>query len=185
MEKGIESYLQFLKGDKTAMRSIVESYWDTMLLFTNGYVHNLSDAEDIAQEALIELAVRKPKLEEEHQLKAYLYKICRNKALNHLKKYQRMVGLSPEAEEFIEDETAKIEARMEMKDSNKLLHRAMLGLQQNYREILYLRYFGDLSMKEAARIMRITEKQATAIAYQARQQLKKILEKEGYSGEDL
>ena len=96
-----------------------------------------------------------------------------------------MVGLSPEAEEFIEDETAQIEARMEMKDSNKLLHRAMLGLQQNYREILYLRYFGDLSMKEAARIMRITEKQATAIAYQARQQLKKILEKEGYSGEDL
>ena len=78
MEKGIESYLQFLKGDKTAMRSIVESYWDTMLLFTNGYVHNLSDAEDIAQEALIELAVRKPKLEEEHQLKGYLFKICNN-----------------------------------------------------------------------------------------------------------
>jgi RNA polymerase sigma-70 factor (ECF subfamily) len=185
MEKGIESYLQFLKGDQTEMRHIVEVYWDNMLLFTNGYVHNVSDAEDIAQEALIELAVRKPRLEEEHQLKAYLFKVCRNKALNHLKKYQRMVGLSPEAEEFIEDETEQIEQRMEMKESSKLLHHAMLKLPQNYREILYLRYFGDLSMKEAARIMRVTEKQATATAYQARQQLRKILEKEGYSGEDL
>ena len=185
MENGIESYLQFLKGDKRAMHDIVELYWDSMLLFTNGYLHNLSDAEDVAQEALIELAVRKPRLSEEHQLKAYLFKICRNKALNHLKKYQKMVGLSPEAEEFIEDETEQIESRMEMAESNKQLHHAMQGLPQNYREVLYLRYFGDLSMKETARVMKITEKQATAIAYQARQQLKKILEKEGYTGEEL
>lgn len=185
MERGIDSYLLFLKGDKRAMRGIVERYWDHMLLFTNGYVHNLSDAEDIAQEALIELAVRKPKLEEDHQLKAYLFKICRNKALNHLKKSQRMVGLSPEAEEFIEDESAQIEVRMDMEESQKILHHAMQALPQNYREVLYLRYFGDLSMRETARVMRVTEKQATAIAYQARQQLKKILEKEGYSGEEL
>ena len=96
-----------------------------------------------------------------------------------------MVGLSPEAEEFIEDETEQIESRMEMAESNKQLHHAMQGLPQNYHEVLYLRYFGDLSMKETARVMKITEKQATAIAYQARQQLKKILEKEGYTGEEL
>lgn len=185
MERGIDSYLLFLKGDKFAMHSIVEMYWDTMLLFTNSYVRNISDAEDIAQEALIELAVRKPRLEQEHQLKAYLFKICRNKAINHLKKSQRMVGLSPEAEEFIEDETALIENRMDMAESQRSLHHAMQQLPQNYREVLYLRYFGDLSMKETARVMRITEKQATAVAYQARQQLKKILEKEGYTGEEL
>ena len=185
MERGIENYLQFLRGDQAAMRSIVELYWDMMLLFTNGYVHNLSDAEDIAQEALIELAVRKPRLEEEYQLKGYLFKICRNKSLNHLKKYQRMVGLSPEAEEFIEDESEEIEARMELKDSRLMLHRAMQRLPQNYREILYLRYFVDLSMRDAAKVMRITEKQAAAVAYQARQQLKSILEKEGYTGEEL
>ncbi len=185
MERGIASYLQFLKGDKNAMHGIVETYWDNMLLFTNGYVHNLSDAEDIAQEALIELAVRKPRIEEEHQLKAYLFKICRNKSLNHLKKHQRMVGLSPEAEEFIEDKSEEIESRMDLKDSQRMLHHAMQKLPQNYREILYLRYFADVSMRDAARIMRITEKQATATAYQARQQLKKILEKEGYTGEDL
>lgn len=185
MGRGIESYFLFLKGDKHAMRSIVELYWDSMLLYTNSCVHNLSDAEDIAQEALIELAVRRPRLEEEHQLKAYLYKICRNKAINHMKKNKRMAGLSPEAEEFIEDETALIEDRMDMTESRRSLHHAMQKLPHNYREVLYLRYFGDLSMKETARIMRITEKQATAVAYQARQQLKKILEKEGYTGEEL
>ena len=52
MERGIENYLQFLRGDQAAMRSIVELYWDMMLLFTNGYVHNLSAAEDIGDYAV-------------------------------------------------------------------------------------------------------------------------------------
>ena len=55
MEKGIDSYLRFLKGESSAMRTIVELYWDNMLWFTNQYVHNLTDAEDIAQEALVRL----------------------------------------------------------------------------------------------------------------------------------
>ena len=185
MNKGIESYVRFLEGNQAEMRTIVEIYWDSMLLFTNGYVHNISDAEDIAQEALIKLAVKRPKFQEEHQLKAYLFKICRNLAINALKKNQRSVLVEPETAEDFEDETIAIEERMSLEESRQQLHHAMLQLKQEYREVLYLRYFESLSMKETAKIMRCTEKQVTAIAYQARQQLRKILEKEGYTGENL
>ena len=185
METGIESYLRFLKGDQSEMRIIVELYWDSMLLFTNGYVHNMPDAEDIAQEALIKLCVKRPKFSEEHQLKAYLFKICRNMALNYLKKQNRFADITPEIMEELPDETESVESRMEMEQSQRQLHHAMMRLRQDYREVLYLRYFENLSMKETAQIMRCSEKQATATAYQARQQLKKILEKEGYTGEDL
>ena len=87
--------------------------------------------------------------------------------------------------EELPDETESVESRMEMEQSQRRLHHAMMRLRQDYREVLYLRYFENLSMKETAQIMRCSEKQATATAYQARQQLKKILEKEGYTGEDL
>ena len=177
MNKGIESYVRFLEGNQVEMRTIVELYWDSMLLFTNGYVHNISDAEDIAQEALIKLAVKRPKFQEEHQLKAYLFKICRNLAINALKKNQRSVLVEPETAEEFEDATAAIEERMSLEESRQQLHHAMLQLKQEYREVLYLRYFESLSMKETAKIMRCTEKQVTAIAYQARQQLRKTLEK--------
>lgn len=185
MNQGIESYIRFLEGNQAEMRNIVEMYWDSMLLFTNGYVHNISDAEDIAQEALIKLAVKRPKFQEEYQLKAYLFKICRNLAINSLKKNQRSVLIEPETAEELEDETALIEERMSLEHSRQQLHHAMMQLKQEYREVLYLRYFENLSMKETARIMHCTEKQATATAYQARQQLKKILEKEGFTGENL
>ena len=185
MENGIESYVRFLKGEQAELRVIIEQYWDSMLLFTNGYIHNLSDAEDIAQEAFIKLSIKRPKLVHENQLKAYLFKICRNLAINYLKKQKRHIGMSQELTENIEDEMQEIESRMDLKDSKLQLHQAMQKLKTEYREILYLRYFEQLTMQECAKIMKYSEKKATAISYQARQQLRKILEKEGFSIENI
>ncbi len=183
MEKGIDSYLRFLKGESSAMRTIVELYWDNMLWFTNQYVHNLTDAEDIAQEALVRLAMHRPKLQEEHQLKAYLLRICRNLAYNHKKRQKLMV--TDKELELMTDETVQIEERMELSDASRMLHRSIAKLKQEYREVIYLRYFSSLSVKETAKIMHCSEKQVTALAYQARQLLKSMMEKEGYTSEEL
>jgi len=185
MEHGLESYLRFLEGDQSAMKTVVRLYWDSMLLFTNSYVHNLSDAEDIAQDALIRLSIKRPHLVHENQLKAYLFKICRNLAINHMKKQKRHVEMSQEITENIEDEMQEIESRMDLKDSAQILHHAMQKLKLEYREILYLRYFEQLTVPECAKVMKCTERQATAVSYQARQALRKILEKEGYSIENI
>ncbi len=183
MEKGLESYLRFLKGEKSEFKILIQLYWDNMLLFTNSYIHNLSDAEDIAQEALIKLSVKRPKFVHENQLKAYLFKICRNLSINYLKKQNR----HPQTEltEYLEEDILKIEERMDLKDSAQILHHTMLKLKQEYREILYLRYFEQLTISECAQVMKCTEKQATAMSYQARQALRNLLEKEGYTVENL
>ncbi len=185
METGLDYYLRYLKGEEAALRGLVEQYWNSMLLFTNGYTHCLEDAEDIAQEALIKLSVKRPKFQHENQLKAYLFKICRNLALNHLKKNRRLQSLTPEITETLQDEIQDVEARMELEDTSRILHHAMLRLKQEHREILYLRYFEQLSIKEIAAIMKRSEKYITSLAYQARQTLKKILEKEGFHYENL
>ncbi len=185
MEQGIESYLRFLKGDPSEFKVIITLYWDSLLLFTNSYVHNLSDAEDIAQEAMIQLSIKRPRLAHENQLKAYLFKICRNRAINYLKKQKRNLSMTQELTENIKDEMQEVVTRMELQESRIQLHYAMQKLKTEYREILYLRYFEQLSMYECARIMKCSEKKAASISYQARQQLRKILEKEGFCIEDL
>ncbi len=184
MEKELESYLRYLKGDQTGLRHIVTSYWNSMLLFTNTYVHDLAEAEDIAQEALIRLTIRRPRFDEAAQLKAYLFKICRNLALNHLRR-QKRIQLHDGITEQSDTEIQEVHKRMELAEQKRMLHHAMAQLKQEYQEVLYLRYFESLSSREAARILRCTEKQINNLTYQARQQLKKILEKEGYSIEDL
>ncbi|MBQ8011717.1 MAG: RNA polymerase sigma factor [Oscillospiraceae bacterium] len=185
MERVLDSYLRYLNGDQDGLRDIVELYWNSMLLFTNGYVHNLSEAEDISQEALIKLSIKRPKFEHESQLKAYLFTICRNRSLNYLKRQGRMQNITPEIMENMKDEMQEVEERMELDDTRRTLRHAMEQLKQEYREVLYLRYFEALSAKEAAKIMKCSEKKLTNLAYQARQQLKKILEKEGFSIENI
>ncbi len=185
MERELESYLRYLKGDQTGLRQIVESYWNSMLLFTNSYVHDLSEAEDIAQEALIRLTIKRPRFDEASQLKAYIFKICRNLSLNHLKKQKRTQLLHAGITEDTEQEIQEVHKRMELEEQKQLLHRAIGQLKQEYREVIYLRYFEGLSSREASRILRCTEKQLNSLTYQARQQLKKILVKEGYSIENL
>ena len=93
--------------------------------------------------------------------------------------------MAQEIMENIKDEMQEVEERMELQDSKLAMHRAMQDLKQEYREVLYLRYFEGLSVRDAAKIMKCSEKQLTATAYQARQQLKKILEKEGFSIENI
>ena len=179
-----ESYLRFLDGDQSAMQEIVEQFWDMMLLYVNTYVHNIPDAEEIAEEALIQLAAEQPDLEEESQVKTYLMKACRKLAQDTVKGN----AAEKEVQEWESNDNVDLmmlEDRMKLDDTKRLMHRALLRLKRKYRDILYLHYFVGLSYLESATVLNCSEKQAVSSAYQARLQLKKQMEKEGYFGEKL
>ena len=53
-------------------------------------------------------------------------------------------------------------------------------LKAEYREALYLVYFESMSYREAASVMRKTEQQITSLVYRGKQNLKTILEREGF-----
>ncbi|MBR3631439.1 MAG: RNA polymerase sigma factor [Oscillospiraceae bacterium] len=184
-----ESYLRFLDGDQSAMQEIVEQYWDIMLLYVNTYVHSIPDAEDIAEDALIQLAAEQPDLEEESQLKTYLMKNCRKLAQDAVKGTpQFKAAAEKELQEWESNDNVDLmmlEDRMKLDDSKRLMHRALLRLKRKYRDVLYLHYFVGLSYLESATVLNCSEKQAASTAYQARLELKKQMEKEGYFGEKL
>lgn len=64
-----------------------------------------------------------------------------------------------------------------LKEERKIaMHRALSQLKQDYREVLWLLYFEELSYKDAARVMKKTHRSVEALAYRARKALKEILE---------
>ena len=58
-------------------------------------------------------------------------------------------------------------------------------LKPDYRQVLWLVYFEQFSMKEAARVMGKSVHSVETLAWRARQALREILEQEGYSYEEL
>ena len=119
------------------------------------------------------------KLKQLFEDKAYLYKTARNLALRFAEKSRRSAAFGfediksePESAEFVEHLVQDAER-------NRILNLCMERINIDYREVLYLLYFEEMSYKEAAEVMGKSEKQVTALVYRGKQALRKLLEQEG------
>ena len=63
-------------------------------------------------------------------------------------------------------------------ERKRQLYRAMERLDMKKREVLQLQYFGELSQKEIAAVLRMTPENVRVLAYRARKELKKYMEQE-------
>lgn len=180
MENGASSYRRFLNGDEKGLAEIVNMYGDNLMLFINSFVNNLSLAEDIMEDVFMELVVKKHHFKGESSFKTYLFTIGKNKAFNILKKNKRCT--------YIEDKEIEDEKRLEdnliKNEEQKHIHNALKKLPKDYKTVLYLIYFEDMSYSEIEKIMKKNNKQIKNLAYRARISLKEILGKEGFAYEE-
>ena len=110
--------------------------------------------------------------EEKESFKFWLLKVCRNAYFDYLKKARRLAPVHDNmrgddadlAEKVIEDE------------EYRALYRAIALLNDNYREVILLYYFDELSVSEIAGITGQTVQNVKVLMYRARMKLKEILE---------
>lgn len=93
------------------------------------------------------------------------------------KKNRRQAPLEGSSQFPIADELA-LEDRLCRDDARRQLLHALDSLPADYREVLYLLYFEELSPGEAAKVMKKTKKQIENLSYRGRQALKEKLGKE-------
>lgn len=80
--------LKLKRGGRKAFEWIFNHYYPVLLSFTKEYLPDYDIARDIVQETFIVLWERKDLLNSDSNIKAYLFTIARNKALNFLKRKQ-------------------------------------------------------------------------------------------------
>ena len=179
MDNGASSYRRFLEGDEKGLNEIVEMYGNNLLFFINGYVKNVSLAEDIMEDTFMELIVHKHHFKEESSFKTYLFKIGRNKALNALKKNKVFISLDTEVED-----TIKLEDLMIKNDKNRQVKHAIEKINPLYGQVIHLLYFEEMTYEEIGKVIKKSNKQIKNLAYRARISLKEVLEKEGFLYEE-
>ena len=64
-------------------------------------------------------------------------------------------------------------------ENRRMLYQAIRRLEIKKREIIQMQYFGGMSQKEIAAVLHITPENVRVLAYRAKKELKKYLEKEG------
>ena len=64
-------------------------------------------------------------------------------------------------------------------ENRRMLYQAIRRLEIKKREIIQMQYFGGMSQKEIAAVLHITPENVRVLAYRAKKELKKYLEKVG------
>ncbi len=184
MDNGADSYKLFLKGDESGIVRIICEYRQGLILFVNGIVHDLHEAEDITEDTFVRLMVKKPVFSGKSSFKTWLYSIARNLSFDYLKKRKNDIPLT--ASDF--DNNGYVESDVEseyIKEENaRRLHDIIKTLPDDYRQVLYLVYFENFDNKSAAKIMKKNKRQMENLIYRAKKVLKKRLMEESFEYED-
>jgi RNA polymerase sigma-70 factor (ECF subfamily) len=181
---GADLYRGFCAGDEAAFEELVALYRDNLTSYINGFVCDKHEAEELAVDAFAELAIGR-NYKGRSSLKTYLFAIGRHLAAHHVKWYRNIetIPLDGIISEIIRSGSGSesenpLEADFLREEQKEQLHAAMRALKPDYREVLYLVYFENMSYKDAGNIMRKTEKQITNLTHRAKASLKKLLESE-------
>ena len=102
-----------------------------------------------------------------------MFAIGRNRCLSHLRQNRGHIPLDEAPDEMIAAETPA--DGMEAEEDLALIRRALAGLRVEYREVLVLREYQDLSYREIAEITESTESAVKSRIFKARRALHETL----------
>ena len=180
-----ERYKRFINGDVKGFEELVLEYKNVLIYFLNRYVQDLNIAEDIAQDAFVDVYVYKERYNGKTSFKTYLFTIGRNKAVDYIRKNKHMhytVDIE-EQTEISSDENELIDYVIQNENKGLIAH-ALERMKEEYARVLILIDFNDFSYKEAANILGKTTSQVKVLVHRARKSLRKILEEEGFTYEE-
>ena len=162
-------YEQYINGDDTVLDALLMRYREGLTLFLMGFVRDIRDAEDLMMETFAMLLARE-----------VTFGIGRNLARNQVRR-SLLRRTEPIPEKLPDDAEQEAEFTCLRQEQRRTLYAALNTLNEDYRTVLHLQYFEDMSPAETAAVMKKTEKQVYNLTARAKQSLKRALERMGFN----
>ena len=144
---------------------------------------NRADAEDVVQETMLKVWNRREQWHELENLEAFCLTICRNMALDKLKRAgHQNASLDEESRQRPDNSYNADPERQTIENDQILLVRQLMNeLPEKQRACMHLRDIEGKAYKEIAQVLDITEQQVKVNIHRARQTIRqRFLETEQY-----
>lgn len=166
---------QAAKGDKGAFGSLYERYLDEIYRYVFFRLFNHQEAEDLTETTFLKAWEALPKSRKKiKNFRAWIYRIAHNLIVDEIRKnHPEML----EGDAVVQKDNFNIENLVEREQENQALVRAIAQLENNYRQVIVLRFFNQISHAEAAEILDIDEGHVRVLQYRGLKRLRKLLEK--------
>lgn len=170
---------QILQGKQDLFRVIIERYQTMVFRTCLGFVHDQDDADDLTQDVFIQAYRSLSGFKGNSAFSTWIYRITVNACLN--KKRKNLKGLfsrllsQEQTSGFPLSDSEDPEYLLIKDEQRKIVQEALDGLPKNQHIALILSKYDDLSQKEIAGIMEITEGAVEALLQRAKANLRKKL----------
>jgi RNA polymerase sigma-70 factor (ECF subfamily) len=169
-----------LKGDQAAFGQLVEEYQRAVFNLAYRMLGDPEEAEDAAQEAFLRAYANLARYDPKRSFKTWLLSITSNHCIDRLRK-RRLTWLSIEEEgmaphpALVSSEPGPEAAYLDAERSQSMQD-LLSQIPPEYRVVVVLRYWYDMSYVEIAETLETTESAIKSRLFRARQAIAKLME---------
>ncbi len=165
----------FQAGDEFAFVGIYNRYKGAVYAFCVKMLLDTEQAQDVTQDTFLRIYENRDRLLKTSSFKSWLFTIARNQCLNALRRNKRHTSFDP-GMEFTLPAIDTPFSRMEKNDQVQFVTRFLQSLKPEYREVLVLREYQNLTYDEIAAVTRSSVSAVKSRLFKARKKLAKIME---------
>lgn len=158
----------FQQGDEFAFVSLYNQHKAGVYGFVYKMLLDRQAAQDVTQDAFVRVYEHRDRLVATRAFKSWLYTIARNRCLNYLRKHGRVDPL-PDADAL--PGLRSPSADLERSDAIRFVNHVLARLSPDYREVLILREYQNLSYEDIAAVTRSTVSAVKSRLFKARRKM--------------
>jgi RNA polymerase sigma-70 factor (ECF subfamily) len=153
---------RILGGDRDLFTELVARYQKRVVNYVYRITHRYEDAHDMAQEIFVKVFLALDRYDPKFQFSTWLFRIAQNSAIDVLRKKSisevPLVRPGDEEEgrerEFADDGVSPYRA-LSNKQMSAAIEKAVDNLPSDYRELIQLRHYAELSYEEIASMKKL------------------------------
>ncbi len=161
-------------GDDAAYAEIVRQHQEAVFRLAYLFLGSADDAQDVAQEVFIRAHGALERFDESRPLRPWLLSITANAARNRLRSFARYVNALRRLIVPENDLAASAERALEA----QALWQAIRRLSAADQEVIYLRYFLELSVSETAEALHVEQGTVKSRLSRALDRLRAVIERD-------
>ncbi len=167
----------FQKGDDFAFVSLYNRYKGPVYTFCLKMLFDRDLAQDVMQETFLRIYENRDRLLNTHSFRAWTFTIARNQCLNQFRLTNKQVQLDDDYAASLPQAAALSQvATLEKSEQIELVNHFLGLLKPEYREVLVLREYQNLTYDEIAAVTRSTLSAVKSRLFKARRKLAAFME---------
>jgi len=179
-----------VRGDGDSFTELCRRYYGAMVAIGHAIIRDRHLAEDAAQQAFAKAAVCLPRLRQADQFGRWVAAICRNEARDLAQAQRRenkghsTSSVSPDGAKGEKTEyplfPSVVPEPSDSDESVRMVREALGRLPEEAREVIFLRFYDDLSYDQISVVLGISEQAINGRLRRAKKQLARYLRRSGF-----